>query len=145
VVQHIDPAMLEAVIGHTTVFLATIEELAGWLGEPDPERGAALVLARGPRLVVVKLGAGGCLIVGAKQAELVGGFAVPVRNTAGAGDSFSAACIYSHLRGLPARQLGRLCNAVGALAVTKLGAGTRLPEREEIVRFLAEHDVDIPL
>ncbi len=145
VMQHIDPATLEAVVGRTTVFLATAEELAGWLGEPDPERAAALVLARGPQLVVVKLGPDGCLVVGTKRAELVGGFTVPVRNTAGAGDSFSAACIYGHLRGLPARQLGLLCNTVGALAVTKLGTGTRLPEREEIVRFLAEHQVDIPL
>jgi sugar/nucleoside kinase (ribokinase family) len=143
VVQHIDPATLEEVVGRTTVFLATAEELAAWLGEPDPQRAAALVLERGPQLVVVKLGPSGCLIVGAKQAELVSGFAVSVRNTAGAGDSFSAACIYGHLRGLPARQLGLLCNAVGALAVTKLGTGTRLPEREEIVRFLAEHRVAI--
>lgn len=145
VVQHIDQATLEQVVGRTTVFLATAEELAGWLGEPDPQRAATLVLGRGPRLVVVKLGPSGCLIISANEAELVGGFAVPLRNTAGAGDSFSAACIYGYLRGLRGHQLGLLCNAVGALAVTKLGTGTRLPEREEIARFLAEHRVDIPI
>jgi sugar/nucleoside kinase (ribokinase family) len=145
VAHMIEPATLDAVVGRTTVFLATAEELAGWLGEPDPERAAALVRARGPRLVVVKLGPDGCLVAGDGPAELVDGFQVPVRNTAGAGDSFSAACMHGYLRGLPPRQLGQLCNAVGALAVTKLGTGTRLPERDEIARFLAEQNIDVSL
>lgn len=104
VVEHIEPAVLDAVIGRTTVFLATAAELAGWLGEADPERAASLVLARGPRLAIVKLGADGCLIANSRRHELVRGFVVPVRDTTGAGNSFSAACIYGYLHGLPARQ-----------------------------------------
>lgn len=143
VAQQIEPAVLNMIIARAAVFLATAEELAGWLGEPDPARAARLVLARGPQLVVVKLGAAGCLIVGAEGCERVAGFTVPVRNTAGAGDSFSAACIYGYLRGLPLREIGLLGNAAGALAVTRLGTGTQLATREEIARFLAERGVEI--
>jgi sugar/nucleoside kinase (ribokinase family) len=143
VVEHIEPAVLDAVIGRTTVFLATAAELAGWLGEADPERAASLVLARGPRLAIVKLGADGCLIANSQRHELVRGFVVPVRNTAGAGDSFSAACIYGYLHGLPARQIGLLGNAAGALAVTKLGTGTQLATREELAHFLQAHGLEL--
>lgn len=145
VAQYVEPTTLDAVIARTSVFLATAEELAGWAGEADPERAAELVLARGPRLVVVKLGAEGCLLMAAEERERVGGFRVPVRNTAGAGDSFSAACIAGSLRGLPLRQLGLLCNAVGALAVTKLGTGTQLPTRDELEEFLRERGLAISL
>jgi len=80
-----------------------------------------------------------CLIVTASKQEQVDGFSVAVHNTAGAGDAFSAAYIYGYLKGFAAREIGIFANAVGALAVTKIGTGRNLPQRQEIAQLLLEH------
>jgi sugar/nucleoside kinase (ribokinase family) len=130
---------IEAVIRRTTVLLATSEELATWTGGDDPAENARLLLSEGPSMVVVKLGAHGCLVVSAQAQELVDAFPVAVRNTAGAGDAFSAACVYGYLRGYALREIGLLANAVGAAAVAELGTGAHLPQRQTIAQLLSEH------
>lgn len=132
-------AHVDAAIGQATVFLATSEEIAGWTGLADPQRAAREILSRGPAMVVVKLGADGCLIVTPDHEQQIEAFPVAVRNTAGAGDAFSAACIYGYLRGFPLRQIGLLANAAGALTVAALGTGTCLPQRAAIAELLARH------
>jgi sugar/nucleoside kinase (ribokinase family) len=69
----------------------------------------------------------------------VPGFPVEVRDTAGAGDAFTSACVYGYLKGWSLEKMGLLANAVGAMAVAKLGTGTMLPQREEIAALLHQH------
>jgi sugar/nucleoside kinase (ribokinase family) len=140
---HVDRPDIEAAIRRTTVLLATSEELAAWAGGGDPREAAGRLLAQGSSTVVVKLGEHGCLIVTREGQELVGGFPVVVRNTAGAGDAFSAACVYGYLQGLPARRIGLLANAIGAATVAELGTGAHLPQRQEIARLLSEQGHDL--
>ncbi|HEX5690907.1 MAG TPA: carbohydrate kinase family protein [Roseiflexaceae bacterium] len=135
----IDRADIEEVIRRTTVLLATSEELAEWTGGDDPRENASSLLSHGPSMVVAKLGPQGCLIVTAQEQEQIGAFPVTVRNTAGAGDAFSAACVFGYLQGYSLREIGLLANAVGALAVAELGTGVHLPQRHAIARLLAEH------
>lgn len=139
VAAHVPREQLDAVISQATVCLATSEELTGWMGAGDPQRAARRLLDQGPKLVVVKLGAQGCLMVAPDQCEQIDAFPVVVRNTAGAGDAFSAACVYGYLKGFAAREIGIFANAVGGLAVTKLGTGRCLPQRREIAQLLLEH------
>jgi sugar/nucleoside kinase (ribokinase family) len=139
VTAHVGRAEIDAVIRRTTVFLATSEEITDWMEIDDPRAAARQLLAQGPVLAIVKLGGQGCLVVTAEQCEYVDAFRVAVRNTAGAGDAFGAACVYGYLKGFSIRQIGIFANAVGGLAVTKLGTGTRLPPRQEIAQLLLEH------
>jgi len=136
---HINRADINAVISQTTVFLATKEELSAWTGIDDPRRAAGQLLAQGPSMIIVKLGSRGCLIVTAEQHALIDPFRVAVRNTAGAGDAFSAACVYGYLQAFSLDQIGLFANAVGAASVAKLGTGTCLPQKQEIALLLAEH------
>jgi ribokinase len=136
---HVDRADIDAAIRRSTVLLATSEELAAWAGGDEPRKAAGRLLAHGPSTVVVKLGEEGCLIVTQEEQTLVDAFPVDVRNTAGAGDAFSAACVYGYLQGFPIRQIGLLANAVGAATVAQLGTGAHLPQRHEIARLLSEH------
>lgn len=130
---------IAAVLALTTVFLATQDELEAWSGIADPSLAAHSILDQGPTMVVVKLGADGCLLVTNDQQVAVAGFPVDVRNTAGAGDAFSAACMYSYLSHAPLEELGLLGNAVGAATVATIGTGRSLPQRQEIVRLLVDH------
>jgi ribokinase len=136
---HADRADIDAVIRQTTVFLATNDELSAWTGIDDPREAAGQLLTQGPAIVIAKLGGRGCLVVTAAEHALVDAFPIAVRNTAGAGDAFSAACVYGYLQGFSLRQLGLLANAVGAASVAKLGTGADLPNRQEIAQLLARH------
>ena len=139
---HYDRARIEAAIDYTTVFLATAEEVAAWTGLAEPRAAARHLLQRNPTLVIIKLGADGCLLATADEEIHVPGFRVPVRDTTGAGDSFAAACVYGYQQGLSLAALGNLCNAVGACAVSRLGAGTRLPHRADVEALLATRNPD---
>lgn len=126
-------ADVEDVLALTDIFLATDEELCGWLGQADLDLAAAQLLSRYPvEAAVIKLGAKGCRIFAAEGTITCDGFSVPVRNTAGAGDAFAAAYIKSYLDGVSPQEAGTFANAAGAATVAKIGTGTSLPTPPEI-------------
>ena len=96
------------------------------------------LLALGPSVVVLKLGSEGCLVATTEEVQHVPGFSVPVVDTVGAGDSFAPAFIAGWLRGGTPRDCAVLGNAMGALAVTQRGAGTRIPGRDHL-ELLEDH------
>jgi 2-dehydro-3-deoxygluconokinase len=100
---------------------------------------AQALLALGPSVVVLKLGGEGCLVATAEETHHVPGFSVSVVDTVGAGDSFAPAFIAGWLRGGSLRDCAILANAMGALAVTQRGAGTRIPGRSHLLELLKEH------
>jgi sugar/nucleoside kinase (ribokinase family) len=100
---------------------------------------AQALLALGPSVVVLKLGGEGCLVATTEGVQHVAGFSVPVVDTVGAGDSFAPAFIAGWLRGGAPRDCAVLGNAMGALAVTQRGAGTRIPNRKRLLELLADH------
>jgi sugar/nucleoside kinase (ribokinase family) len=108
---------------------------------PLQDRGelAQALLTLGPTVVVLKLGAKGCLVATSEEVHHVPGFSVPVVDTVGAGDSFAPAFIAGWLRGGTPPDCAVLGNAMGALAVTQRGAGTRIPSRERLLELLADH------
>ncbi len=102
------------------------------------EQAAQALRAAGVSVVLVKLGAAGCLILDDDGARVVRGFAVNPVDTTGAGDAFAAGFATAWARGASLDQAARYGNAVGALACTKLGAQPSLPQAEEVEAFLAE-------
>jgi sugar/nucleoside kinase (ribokinase family) len=97
------------------------------------------LLALGPSVVILKLGGEGCLVATAEEIHHVPGFSVSVVDTVGAGDSFAPAFIAGWLRGGTLRDCAILANAMGALAVTQRGAGTRIPGRNHLLELLKDH------
>jgi fructokinase len=123
------------------------EELRFLTGRGDL-RGADALLARGPTVVVVTRGEGGCAVYRKdEQAIEVGAPTVDVVDTTGAGDAFVAGFLFRLVRSRGSRRedltrsvLLRAAlwgNAAGALATTKYGAIPSLPTIRE-VRLLAE-------
>ena len=100
---------------------------------------ARALLAFGPSVVVLKLGGEGCLVATSEEVQQVAGFSVHVVDTVGAGDSFAPAFIAGWLRGGTLRDCALLGNAMGALAVTQRGAGTRIPSREQLLELLVDY------
>jgi len=119
------------------------EELEFLLGEVDQQAGARELLARGPSLVAVTRGAGGCYAASADGEVDLPGFPVETVDTTGAGDGFVGGML-AHILGRSAgrpggfdadelRSIFLVANAVGALATTKKGAIPAMPETSDVL------------
>lgn len=109
-------------------------------GDVTSAAGAArLLLARGPRLVVVTCGAAGAVVADRDGVVAVPAFAVTAVDTTAAGDAFTAALAVGLAERLPPVEAARRAAAAGALAATRRGAQPSLPTRAEQEAFLAAH------
>jgi len=109
-------------------------------------RSAAQTLhGQGADSVIVTLGSGGAVLYNTHYDLFQPAFSVPQVDTTAAGDTFTgsyAACILAgHL---PPAALNYAAGAA-ALAVTRLGAQTSIPYREEVEEFLANQAAEIGL
>jgi len=97
-----------------------------------PEDWARLLLAKGPRSVVVTVGAEGALVAGADGVARVPSVKVGAVDTTGAGDAFTAALAYRLGTGSTLAEAAGYAARVGAAAVTKEGAQVSFPTAEEV-------------
>ncbi|AWI32615.1 ribokinase [Streptomyces sp. ICN441] len=93
---------------------------------------ARILLARGPRSVVVTLGAQGALVASARGVDLVPAVRVDAVDTTGAGDAFTAALAWRLGQGDALADAAAYAVRVGAAAVTRAGAQEAYPTREEV-------------
>ncbi len=134
-------AVLRPLAARVDVVLGSRDELAVIADRPvhtEPGTLAAAVVALGPSIAVVKLGAGGALALergreAIRQPALEGATVV---DPIGAGDAFSAGFIAARLDGADLSGALRTANACGAAAVAAIGDLTGLPTTIELERLL---------
>jgi ribokinase len=97
-----------------------------------PEDWATALLARGPRSVVVTMGAAGALVAGPDGTAQVPSPRVTAVDTTGAGDAFTGALAWRLGTGDDLQTAVRFAVRVGAVAVTKAGAQESFPTLEEV-------------
>jgi ribokinase len=97
-----------------------------------PEDWARLLLAKGPRSVVVTLGARGALVASSEGVVRVEAVAVDAVDTTGAGDSFTAALAWRLGAGASLAEAAAYAARVGAVAVTRRGAQESFPTADEV-------------
>ncbi|MGO4756997.1 PfkB family carbohydrate kinase, partial [Streptomyces sp. 2MCAF27] len=100
--------------------------------EEAPEAWAAALLARGPRSVVITLGAAGALVADRDRTALVPSLPVKAVDTTGAGDAFTGALAWRLGVGDDLETAVRFAVRVGAAAVTRAGAQESFPTAEEV-------------
>ncbi|MCS7042361.1 MAG: ribokinase [Bryobacteraceae bacterium] len=98
---------------------------------------AAELRARGARAVVLKLGDQGCFYSGPEGEFHSPAFRVEAVDATAAGDTFNGALAVALSEGTPLPEALRFANAASALSVTRPGAQTSIPSREEVDRFLS--------
>ena len=106
----------------------------------DPLKMAEAIRARyGNRAVIITEGDKGCSIAARDTSVRVPAFKVKQIDSTGAGDAFLAG-VFAGLRlGMPWDKIGRLANAAGAVAVTRLGAfPSGFEVREEVLDLYGE-------
>lgn len=106
--------------------------------DSDVELAAKKILALGPRAVVLKLGARGCMIATEQGSIRAPGFKVSAVDTTAAGDVFNGAFATALAEGQTVQHAASFANAAAALSVTRPGAQNSVPSRREVNRFLSE-------
>ncbi|MEW2044583.1 ribokinase [Streptomyces sp. NPDC005476] len=98
----------------------------------EPEDWARLLLAKGPKSVVVTLGPEGALVASAEGVARVASVRVDAVDTTGAGDSFTAALAWRLGTGSSLAGAAAYAARVGAVAVTRRGAQESFPTADEV-------------
>lgn len=98
----------------------------------SPEEWARILLAKGPRSVVVTLGSRGALVADSAGTVLVPAVPVKAVDTTGAGDAFTAALAWRLGAGESLAQAAAYAVRVGAAAVTKAGAQESFPTAADV-------------
>ncbi|WP_071188428.1 ribokinase [Trichormus sp. NMC-1] len=119
------------------------EKLVGFPvnGEETAAKAAGILLQRGVKCAVIKLGAKGVYCANAEEAFFTPAFPVHAVDTVAAGDAFNSGLAAALFQKLPLRTAVVWGAAAGALATTKRGAQTSLPERVTFDNFLKEKGI----
>ncbi len=104
---------------------------------PDAARTAQWFRQRGVQVAVITLGAGGAVVMDDAGARQIRAYDVEVVDTTGAGDAFAGALGTRLAEGAAVDEAIRFANAAGALAASRFGAQTGLPEREDVEALMA--------
>ncbi len=124
------------------VLFPNLEEARVISGRTGIEEVIESLLVEGVDIVVLKLGADGCVVADRTKSSRVSSFNIDVVDTTGAGDSFDAGFILGRLWQLGPRESALLANALGGLACAHLGAGEHLPAPKETRELLRRSLVD---
>ena len=116
-------------------------EAAALVGFPvddrvDAEKAAQVLLEKGARRVVIKMGGKGAYSAGAEEEVFYPAIKVTPVDTVAAGDAFNGAMAVALSEGLSIEDAIIWGTAGGALAVTKEGAQPAMPERDELLALL---------
>jgi ribokinase len=130
---------MRALLPVVDVLMPNHAEACRLAGATTPSECVERLLESGVQAVALKLGRDGCLIGSGDGLFTVPAFSVDACDSTGAGDMFAAGVIAGYLGGLPWRSVGLLANAMGAMAASRVGAGTSVPHSREILELLGEH------
>lgn len=100
-------------------------------------RCADLLLERGPKNALIKMGSQGVYLATADGTrQMVPAFQVKAVDSTAAGDAFNAGFAVSLLSGKKPLQAARYASAVAAISVTRKGAQPSMPSAHEVAAFL---------
>jgi ribokinase len=135
---HLLPALYPAV-DYFTPNPTEAEQLTGIpvRSAADAFRVGEVLLERGVGAALMKLGAGGCVVVSAGTREYLPAVPVRVVDQTGAGDAFAGALAVALLEGQQVNEAARFAVAAATLAVTRYGSQPSYPTRDELEHWIA--------
>ena len=110
-------------------------------GETDYEKIARRLLAIGPELVAITMGAEGSLVASADKMTHVPAFKIKVVDSTGAGDAFMGGLSYALLQGWDHERVGVFANACAALCCMQVGARA-MSNLEQVNELIVEQRKD---
>jgi sugar/nucleoside kinase (ribokinase family) len=132
--------ILDAVLPRTRMLTMNRREAVLFAGTDDPERVAGIALPRlaPDALLILRDGAEGCVLAGARlpgRSVRIAAPQVPMLDSTGAGDTHSGVFVAAVAAGLDPISAAQRANAAAAISVTRRGPATA-PATEELDAFL---------
>jgi sugar/nucleoside kinase (ribokinase family) len=137
--------VLAPVLPFTDLLFVNEDEACMLTGSREPATIAATLRRHGATHIVLKLGGRGSILFHDEGAIHAPAFQVPVVDTTGAGDCFAAGFLAALHRGKSPAEALRFANAVGAFAVTTLGAVRGIRPWADIEAWAATAPLAAPL
>ena len=97
---------------------------------------ANALLAKGVKTVITTLGEKGFVIADRNGMDFVAGNRVRAADSTAAGDAFTGALAFGLANGQSVKDAAVYANAVAAVSVTKLGAQSSMPTKEQVDAFI---------
>ncbi|WP_342609926.1 ribokinase [Vibrio tritonius] len=135
------PAQLLANIDIITPNETEAEVLTGIavIDEASAAKAAQALHDQGIHTVMITLGAKGVWVSEQGHGRIIAGFRVKATDTTAAGDTFNGAFVAGLLEKMPLESAIQFAHAAAAISVTRFGAQTSIPHRQEVDEFLAQH------
>lgn len=105
--------------------------------EQSAAQAAAVFHQKGVTIVLITLGAKGVFISHNTLQKIIPGFRVQAKDTTAAGDTFNGALVTALLEQKSLEEAIQFALAAAAISVTRFGAQTSIPSRQETLDFLA--------
>ena len=134
--SNLDAKLWEVILPRLDIALPNKAGLALITGKDTVEEGAAELLRRGVKTVVVTCGDEGVYITDGSFTHRQGIFPVDVKDTTGAGDCFNAVFLGSLVKGFSIEKAAEYASAAAAISITAVGARSALPTLGEIEEFI---------
>ncbi|MCP3709056.1 sugar kinase [Paraburkholderia sp. CNPSo 3274] len=131
-------AVMNEVLRLTDICLPSWDDVAVLTGLDDREAIVDDLLARGARVVALKLGKDGAYVATPDERRVVPGHVVAAVDATGAGDCFGGAFVARLAAGDDPFVAARYANAAAALSTLGFGAVAPIPYREDVERLLAD-------
>ena len=134
-----DDAILSIDLFKVNFLILNEVEGAMLTGESDLEKVPDALLRKYPHMkVILTLGKQGAVYFDADARSSHPIFPVETVDTTGAGDTFTGYFLTAMLENLPVAEGLRLASAASAIAVSRMGAASSIPTRQEVESFLKE-------
>ncbi len=135
----------ESYLAKIDILVVNENEAEALCGFPVNESAAAqyaarALLQRGPHTVILTLGEQGALAAQGDELHWVSAFWVEAVDTTAAGDIFCGSLAAALMEGWALPEGVRFASAAAAISVTRLGAQSSIPTRQEIERFMKRGD-----
>ena len=105
--------------------------------EDDVSKAAEVLLSKGAKNVVIKMGEKGCYIRTSKDALTVQAYPTTPVDTTGAGDAFVSGFITGLLDNLPIAECAKRGCAAGSITVRSVGATGGITSKQQILELLS--------
>lgn len=125
-------AVMNDVIARCDICLPSLEDIVAITGLQDPDALVDHCLARGARIVALKLGDKGALVADASRRVRIPAHPCRPVDATGAGDTFGGAFVARLVAGDELEQAARYAAAAAALSTEGFGAVTPIPHADRV-------------
>jgi sugar/nucleoside kinase (ribokinase family) len=112
-------------------------------GEEDLTLALPRLLDLGVKIICVTMGGKGVTVAFDTITRTIDAFPVPVIDSTGAGDAFSAAFVHAFLEKWSVVDAAQFASAAGAMSVSSYGGHAMAPTRAEVLAFLGQRNIKL--